>query len=65
MTRLFKNYVKMTSRSTIRFIWPYSKSKLELESNSNEILPVNCKFIRDSTPILSDKTQTWIPEICR
>jgi len=29
---------------------PYSKSKFELESNFSEILPVNCKFIRDSTP---------------
>jgi len=28
---------------------PFSKSKLELKSNSSEILPVNCKFIRDST----------------
>jgi len=25
---------------------PYSKSKLELESNLGEILPANCKFIR-------------------
>jgi len=24
---------------------PYSKSLLELESNSSEILPVNCRFI--------------------
>jgi len=24
---------------------PYYKSKLELKSNSNDILPVNCKFI--------------------
>jgi len=28
---------------------PYSKSKLELESNLGEILPVNCKFISCST----------------
>jgi len=27
---------------------PYSKSKLELESNLGEILPVYCKFIRCS-----------------
>jgi len=25
--------------------------------NSSEMLPVNCKFISDFTPILSDKTQ--------
>jgi len=24
---------------------PYYKSKIELKSNSSEILPVNCKFI--------------------
>jgi len=30
------------------------KSKLELESNSNKILPVNCKFIRGSTPTLTE-----------
>jgi len=35
----------------------YSKSKLELKSNLSEILPVNCKFICDSNPLLSDKTQ--------
>jgi len=29
----------------------------------SEILPVNCKFIRDSIPILSDKTQTLVPEL--
>jgi len=29
---------------------PYYKSKLELKSISSEILPVNCKFICDSTP---------------
>jgi len=28
----------------------YSKSKLELEFNLSEILPVNCKFVRCSTP---------------
>jgi len=27
---------------------PYYKSKVELKSNSSEILPVNCKFICDS-----------------
>jgi len=26
---------------------PYFKSKLELKSNSSEVLQVNCKFIRD------------------
>jgi len=31
------------------YLWPYSKRKLEFESNSSEILQVNCKFIRDST----------------
>jgi len=30
---------------------PYSKSKLELESNSSEILPVNCKFFWGSSPL--------------
>jgi len=29
---------------------PYSKSKLELESNLSEILSVNCKFVCWSTP---------------
>jgi len=29
---------------------PYNRSKLELKSNSSEILPVNCKFIYDSNP---------------
>jgi len=29
----------------------------------SEILPVNCKFTRDSTPILSEKTQTRVPEV--
>jgi len=28
---------------------PYFESKLELESNLDEILPVNCKFIHCST----------------
>jgi len=33
--------------------------KLELESNSSEILPVNCKFFRGSTSSSeSDKPQT-------
>jgi len=44
-------------------IQPYSKSKLELESNLGEILPVNCKFIRCSTSTQPDKTQTWVPEV--
>jgi len=29
---------------------PYFKSKLELKSNLNEILPVHCKFICDTAP---------------
>jgi len=33
-----------------KFWRPYSKSKLELESNSNETSSVNCKFIRGFTP---------------
>jgi len=37
--------------STLTLFWPYSKSKLELESNSSETLQVNCKFIWDSIPI--------------
>jgi len=37
--------------------------KLELEFNLSEILPVNCKFIRCSTPAYSDKTQTQVPEV--
>jgi len=37
---------------------PYSKSKLELEFNLREFLPVNCNVICDSVPILCDKTQT-------
>jgi len=28
------------------FFGAYYKSKLELKSNSSEILPVNCKFVR-------------------
>jgi len=31
-----------------RDLQSYSKSKLEFEFNSSEILLVNCKFIRDS-----------------
>jgi len=41
-----------------QLLQPYSKSKLELESNLSEILPVNCKLIYDSIPILSGKIQT-------
>jgi len=37
---------------------PYYKSKLELKSNSCEILRVNCKFICDSVPTKTEKTQT-------
>jgi len=36
---------------------PFYESKLELKSNSSEILPVNCKFICDSTSTGTDKTQ--------
>jgi len=36
-------------------IQPYSKSKLELQSNLSEILPVNCEFVRDSVRNLCDK----------
>jgi len=38
---------------------PYYKSELELKSNSSEILSVKYKFICDSTPTWTDKTQTW------
>jgi len=54
-----KNYI---DRLTDKYQWPssqllrettyaeqYYKSKLELKSNSSEILPVNCKLICDST----------------
>jgi len=41
--------VFVESASHSENLQPYSKSRLELESNSNEILPVNCKFIRCST----------------
>jgi len=34
----------LTTKKTLG-IGPYYKSKLELKSNSSEILPVNCKFI--------------------
>jgi len=34
----------------VYFKRPYYKSKLELKSNSSEILPVNCKFICDFIP---------------
>jgi len=37
----------------VRLLWPYSKSKLELEFNSREMLPVNCKFICDSILIFN------------
>jgi len=40
-----------------------TKSKLELKSNLNDILPVNYKFIHDSIPNYSDKIQIWIPKI--
>jgi len=36
------------------------KSKLELESNSSKTLPINCKFIRDFMPTLTDETQTRV-----
>jgi len=29
----------------------------------SKILPVNCKFTCDSTPVLSDKTQTLVLEV--
>jgi len=32
----------------ISILLPYSKNKLELESNLSKILPVNCKFICDA-----------------
>jgi len=38
-----------------KYLRPYSKSKLELESNLSEILPVNCKFIHCSIT-------AWVPE---
>jgi len=38
----------------MKIVFKYSKSKLELESNSSETLPVNCKFICEK--ILCDKT---------
>jgi len=47
----------MLYSSLLKFLWPYYKSKLELKSNSNEILPVNCKFICDSAPTYTDKTK--------
>jgi len=40
-------------KSHICYRWygrPYSKSKLELESNSSEILPVNCMLVCGSYP---------------
>jgi len=46
---LLKHKMRLTTKS---------KTKLELESDLSEILLENCKFIRDSTPVLSDKTQT-------
>jgi len=38
---------------------PYSKSKLELESNLSEIIPVNCKVIRDSCRNFARKLQVY------
>jgi len=39
----------------------YYKRKLELKSNSIEIMAVNCTIICDSTATYTDKTQTWSP----
>jgi len=49
LTRLFTR-VSLLARVKISVCdrEPYYKSKLELKSNSNEILPVNCKFTCDS-----------------
>jgi len=44
-------------------VWPYSKNKLELETNLSDILPVNCKFVRSSTLFHFDKTQTWVLDV--
>jgi len=41
----------------------YYKSKLDLKSNSSEILSVNCKLIYDSAPTETDKTQTLVPQV--
>jgi len=41
--------VYRSGEERIRILGPYYKSKLEPKSNSNEILPVNCKFICYST----------------
>jgi len=37
---------------------PYYKSKLELKSNSSEILPVNCKFIFVNIFLFCTESQT-------
>jgi len=42
---------KNVTHKRIRHNGPYYKSKLALKSNSSKILPVNCKFVCDSTPI--------------
>jgi len=42
--------VHFYEHSPSRLSQPYSTRKLELESNLNENLPVNCKFICYSTP---------------
>jgi len=41
-----------------RFVSVTDKSKLKLKSNSREILPVDCKFICDSSPNYADNTKT-------
>jgi len=40
---------------------PCYESKFQLKSNGSKLLPVNCKFICDSTTTLIDKTQTSGP----
>jgi len=50
-TLLHQKSLKTVADKRLKYCWisrnfkrPYSKSKLELESNSSEILPVNLQF---------------------
>jgi len=61
MWSIFLGYV--IAAISLKVKRPYFKSKFQLESNSSEILPVNCKFIRGYTPTWTGKTQTWVPKV--
>jgi len=53
-------YLQVSKKLNLYYIrlGPYYKSKLELKSNSSEILPVNCKFICVYIILLCAESQT-------